>query len=173
MLIKRFNKMFKNLKTYKLPFVNLIAIIITSTALISVIVRPRLINDIPSISGPHIDLVINVDVRGTPIVSQSMFIQKAMKNKEVSVLVRNQHAGRLNLVHIHRIYNNPNPNHRSQYPSALDYEVLNIRFTLQGKAYRSQQGLVIAGKNIKIGSPIVIEGDLFRFNGIVTDLKIK
>jgi hypothetical protein len=43
---------------------------------------------------------------------------------------------------------------------------------LQGDATVSPTGVVMAGTNLKIGSPVELEGPLYRVNGVVSGVEV-
>ena len=50
--------------------------------------------------------------------------------------------------------------------------LFDIVITLEDTAKITKDGAVVGGNKIKIGLPITLEGDDYRFNGIVSDLKL-
>jgi hypothetical protein len=58
-------------------------------------------------------------------------------------------------------------------PNPISQSVLDARFILKGDAAVSKTGVVIAGTNLKIGTPVEIEGSTYRVNGIVSGVRIK
>lgn len=51
-------------------------------------------------------------------------------------------------------------------------DVYDIVITLEDTAKITKDGAVVGGNKIKIGLPITLEGEDYRFNGIVSDLKL-
>ena len=45
------------------------------------------------------------------------------------------------------------------------------RFILEGEGRKSAGGVVFGNQTIKIGAPVELEGETYRFGGSVTDLK--
>jgi hypothetical protein len=50
---------------------------------------------------------------------------------------------------------------------------LNARFVLEGDATVSKSGVVLAGTKLKVGTPVELEGALYRLNGTVSGVKVQ
>jgi hypothetical protein len=60
----------------------------------------------------------------------------------------------------------PDPNQK--YLGTLD-----ARFVLEGQGRKSGGGVVFGNQNLKIGTPVEIEGKNFRITGTVTNLQLQ
>ena len=58
-------------------------------------------------------------------------------------------------------------------PSRVNQGLLESRFVLEGEATVSPSGVVMAGTKLKIGSPVELEGPLYRVNGTVSGVEVK
>lgn len=70
----------------------------------------------------------------------------------------------------------PDPKNPSRTISAEDPSspyTYNFMVTLKDNAIITPDGAVIGGNKIKIGLPVDLEGADYRYNGIVSDIKIK
>jgi hypothetical protein len=56
-------------------------------------------------------------------------------------------------------------------PSQTIFSTLDARFVLQGEGSRSAEGVVFGNQSIKVGTPIELEGGLFRVSGTVSGLQ--
>ncbi|MEB3183490.1 MAG: DUF4330 domain-containing protein, partial [Cyanobacteriota bacterium] len=63
-----------------------------------------------------------------------------------------------------RLVSAPDPNQKT-------FGTFDARFVLQGEGRRSAGGVVFGNQTIKVGAPVELEGERFRFNGTVTDLR--
>jgi hypothetical protein len=57
-------------------------------------------------------------------------------------------------------------------PNQKYLAILDARFVLEGQGRKSGGGVVFGNQNLKIGTPVEIEGNNFRITGTVTDLQI-
>ena len=51
--------------------------------------------------------------------------------------------------------------------------ILEARFVLKGEATVSGSGVVMAGTNLKIGSPVELEGPRYRVDGTVSGVEVE
>jgi hypothetical protein len=69
----------------------------------------------------------------------------------------------------------PDPKNPSQAIATIDPTTpytYNFLVTLKDKAIITPDGLIIGGNKIKIGLPLELEGSNYKFNGIVSNVKI-
>ena len=58
-------------------------------------------------------------------------------------------------------------------PNRLRQSTLDARFVLEGEATVSKGGVVMAGTNLKIGTPVELEGPRYRVNGTVSGVEVE
>jgi hypothetical protein len=58
-------------------------------------------------------------------------------------------------------------------PNQKYLATLDARFVLEGQGRKSGGGVVFGNQNLKIGTPVEIEGNNFRITGTVTDLNVQ
>jgi hypothetical protein len=56
-------------------------------------------------------------------------------------------------------------------PNQTIFSTLDARFVLQGEGRRNADGVVFGNQSIKVGTPIELEGGLFRVGGTVSGLQ--
>lgn len=148
-------------------------------AFVGVIWSPKLSNTVARATGNVKPVIVSVDVRGLPTANKQQLIADALQHGRTSIVIRNQPAGSVELVEIQdisstvttllpdgRILEAPDPNRVRQ-------GILEARFVLQGNASVSGSGIVMAGTNLKIGSPVELEGPRYRVNGTVSGVELQ
>ncbi|MGC6483553.1 MAG: DUF4330 domain-containing protein [Synechococcus sp.] len=148
-------------------------------ALMGVVWSPKLSNAMARATGRVKPVVVSVDVRGLSTANKSQLIADALDHGKTSIVIRNQPAGSVRLVAIQdiafqlttvlpdgRVIQAVDPNRERQ-------GILEARFVLQGNATVSDTGVVMAGTKLKIGSPVELEGPLYRFNGTVSGVEVE
>jgi hypothetical protein len=65
-----------------------------------------------------------------------------------------------------KLVSTPDPNQKT-------FGTVDARFVLAGEGRRSAGGVVFGNQTIKIGAPVELEGNNYRFNGTVTDLRLE
>jgi hypothetical protein len=57
-------------------------------------------------------------------------------------------------------------------PNQATFGTLDARFLLAGQGRKGEGGVVFGNQNLKIGTPIELEGNSFRVSGSVTALQV-
>ena len=144
-----------------------------------VIWSPKLSTSIAKATGALIPVIVSVDVRGIPVANPAALIKQARETGKVAIVIRNQPHGTVaiqRVIPLPRLLSAVQPDGRvvtavdpnQKYLSSLD-----ARFVLQGQGRKSGGGVVFGNQNIKIGTPVEIEGSNFRITGTVTDLNVR
>ena len=147
-------------------------------ALAGVVWSPKLSNTVARATGSVKPVQVSVDIRNLPIADRAGFFGAALDHGRTSIVIRNQPAGTVELMEIldltsqlaellpdGRIIQAQDPNRQVQ-------GTVDARFVLQGDATVSPTGVVMAGTNLKIGSPVELEGPLYRVNGVVSGVEV-
>ena len=148
-------------------------------ALAGVIWSPKLSNTVARATGNVKPVMVSVDVRGLPTANKQQLIEEALQHGSTSLVIRNQPAGSVKLLEIEDISSTVTtllPDGRvieAPDPNRLRQGILEARFVLQGDATVSGAGIVMAGTNLKIGSPVELEGPRYRVNGTVSGVELK
>ncbi|CAI8164169.1 MAG: DUF4330 domain-containing protein [Prochlorococcus sp.] len=159
--------------------IDAIAACIAFAALGGLIWTPKLSNSIAKATGALRPVHVSVDVRNVPVADPTKLIDEAMQHGRASIVIRNQPAGSVELDTIEdmrRFLVAVQPDGsvvKAVDPNPISQSVLDARFILKGDAAVSKTGVVIAGTNLKIGTPVEIEGSTYRVNGIVSGVRIK
>lgn len=156
-----------------------IAAIIGLAALAGVLWSPKLSNTVARATGSVKPVQISVDVRGVPVADPGRLIEDALANGRTSIVIRNQPHGSVRLVKIDDITRTLvmlTPEGRvvtADDPNRARQGILEARFVLEGDATVSKSGVVMAGTNLKIGTPVELEGPLYRINGTVSGVEVE
>ncbi|QNG26603.1 DUF4330 domain-containing protein [Synechococcus sp. HK01-R] len=156
-----------------------LAALLGIAALAGVLWSPKLSNTVARATGSVKPVQISVDVRGVPAADPDRLLRDALQAGRTSIVIRNQPHGSVRLVQVQditrklvtltpdgRVLTAVDPNRRIQ-------GTLDARFILDGEATVSGSGVVMAGTNLKIGTPVELEGPQYRVNGTVSGVEIQ
>ena len=143
-----------------------------------VIWSPKLSTAVAKATGALTPVTVSVDLRGVPVADPAALIAEARKEGKVAIVIRNQPHGSVaikQVLQLPRMLTAVQPN--GTVVSAVDpnqkyLASLDARFVLEGQGRKSGGGVVFGNQNLKIGTPVEIEGNNFRITGTVTDLQI-
>ena len=144
-----------------------------------VIWSPKLSGAIARATGGLQPVTVTVDVRGVPSADPKTLLRSAEEQGKVSLVIRNQPHGSVRVSRVlplerrlsiltpdGRLVTAPDPNQKV-------FSTFDGRFLLVGEGVVADGGGVVFGnQTLKIGAPVELEGNNYRFNGTVTDLKI-
>lgn len=148
-------------------------------ALVGVIWSPKLSNAVARATGGQKPVTVTVDVRGIPSADPRALLRSAEEQGKVSLVIRNQPHGSVRVSKVlplerrlsiltpdGRLVSSPDPNQKV-------FSTFDGRFLLVGEGVVADGGGIVFGnQTLKIGAPVELEGNNYRFNGTVTDLKI-
>ncbi len=137
---------------------------------------PKLANGLARATGSMETVELAVDVRHLYLDQPETFFETARNEKSVSMVIRNQPAGRLQLLDVEDITRPL----LDLLPDGTIVEAsdptagrpIHARFQLQAEAETSSSGVVVAGTKLKIGTPVELEGRLYRVSGVVSGLDL-
>ena len=137
---------------------------------------PKLANGLARATGSMETVELAVDVRHLYLDQPERFFETARDEGSVSLVIRNQPAGRLQLLDVEDITRPL----LDFLPGGTIVEAsdptagrpIHARFQLQAEAETSSSGVVVAGTKLKIGTPVELEGRLYRVSGVVSGLDL-
>ena len=144
-----------------------------------VIWSPKLSTSIAKATGALTPVIVSVDVRGIPVAKPSALIDQAREEGKVAIVIRNQPHGTVaikQVIPLPRLLSAVQPNGTvvtAVDPNQKYLASLDARFVLEGQGRKSGGGVVFGNQNLKIGTPVEIEGNNFRITGTVTDLNVR
>ena len=153
-----------------------LAISATVVALAGVVWSPKLTNAVARATGSIKPVEVSVDVRHLQVADSEALLEAIREEGAVSIVIRNQPAGRVGLMSVEDI-SRPLT---QLLPNGTVLEAedtspargLHARFRLKAEAETGPSGVVFGGTKLKIGSPVELEGRLYRVNGFVSGVTI-
>jgi len=137
---------------------------------------PKLANGLARATGSMETVELAVDVRHLYLDQPERFFETAREEGSVSLVIRNQPAGRLQLLDVEDITRplaDVLPDGSVvETPDLTPGRSIHARFQLQAEAETGASGVVVAGTKLKIGSPVELEGRLYRVSGVVSGLDL-
>ncbi|WP_392349816.1 DUF4330 domain-containing protein [Parasynechococcus sp.] len=156
----------------KVSLLDAIAGSIAVAALAGVVWSPKLNNQLAKATGSVKAVQVQVDARNLPLADPTAFLQSARDDQSLSLIVRNQPAGRVQVLAIDEVRRRLvelQPNGQVIQDDDPTSPLLHhVRFNLEAQATIGPSGIVFGGTKLKIGSPVELEGTLYRVNGTVS-----
>ncbi|WP_448598896.1 DUF4330 domain-containing protein [Thermoleptolyngbya sp.] len=122
---------------------------------------------------------VDTIVRGLTVSDPAALVQSLQDSKTVNVIIRNQPYGELNVVGVKQLPRSvavPQPDGTViSLPDPrpeLDF-TLDMMITLAGDAQITDDGPVLGNNKVKVGTPLELEGQTFRFNAPVVGVRIQ
>ena len=148
----------------------------TAAAIAGVVWSPKLTNAVARATGSVKPVEVSVDVRNLQVVDSEAFLEGIREEGAVSIVIRNQPAGRVALLSVDDI-SRPLT---QLLPDGTVLEAedtspargLHARFRLKADAETGPSGVVFGGTKLKVGSPVELEGRLYRVNGFVSGVAL-
>ena len=153
--------------------------LIALVAVGGVLWSPKLSNALAKANGSVKSVQVMVDVRRVSAADPEALIQDALASGRTSIIILNQPAGSVKLIRgddINRVLGEVQPDGSvvtATDPNPTNVGTLNARFVLEGDATVSKSGVVLAGTKLKVGTPVELEGALYRLNGTVSGVKVQ
>ena len=153
-----------------------LAVAATAAAIAGVVWSPKLTNAVARATGSVKPVEVSVDVRHLQVVDSEAFLEGIREEGAVSIVIRNQPAGRVALLSVDDI-SRPLT---QLLPDGTVLEAedtspargLHARFRLKADAETGPSGVVFGGTKLKVGSPVELEGRLYRVNGFVSGVAL-
>ena len=153
-----------------------LAVAATMAAIAGVVWSPKLTNAVARATGSVKPVEVSVDVRHLQVVDSEAFLEGIREEGAVSIVIRNQPAGRVALLSVDDI-SRPLT---QLLPDGTVLEAedpspargLHARFRLKADAETGPSGVVLGGTKLKVGSPVELEGRLYRVNGFVSGVAL-
>lgn len=162
-----------------LSVIDTAAAVIGVAAVAGVLWSPKLSNTVARATGSMKPVVVSVDVRNSRVADSAGLIRQALDNGRTNLVIRNQPAGSAELIRVDdisrqlvavqpdgRVVSAADPNRQIQ-------GLLDARFVLRSDATVTPTGVVVAGTKLKIGTPVELDGRLYRLNGVVSGIDVQ
>ena len=161
-----------------LSVIDAAAALVAVAAVAGVLWSPKLSNTIARATGSVKPVVVSVDVRNSSSADPDGLIQQALDRGRTNLVIRNQPAGSAELIRVDDISRKlvaVQPDGRvvsAVDPNRQDQGILDARFVLRSNATVTTSGVVVAGTKLKVGTPVELDGRLYRLNGIVSGIDV-
>lgn len=162
-----------------LSVIDTAAAVIAVAAVAGVLWSPKLSNTVARATGSMKAVVVSVDVRNSRVADSAGLIRQALDNGRTNLVIRNQPAGSAELIRVDdisrqlvavqpdgRVVSAADPNREIQ-------GLLDARFVLRSDATITPTGVVVAGTKLKVGTPVELDGRLYRLNGVVSGIDVE
>ena len=149
---------------------------IALAALAGVVWSPKLSNRLARATGSVKPVLVHVDARNLPLADPDAFVRSAREDQRLSLIVRNQPAGSVEVVSVDRVRRplvQIQPD--GQVIQAVDPtipDLSHVRFQLRAEAETGPSGIVFGGTKLKIGSPVELDGSLYRVKATVSGVQL-
>lgn len=159
-------------------FVDLGAAAVLLMAVAGVVWTPKLAGTVAKATGALKPVLVTVDVKAIPASDPIGLVKEIRSEGKTSLVIRNQPHGSVtvrSVTPIERRVTVVLPSGQvttAPDPNASGFSTFDARFVLQGEGQRTAGGVVLGNQALKIGSPIELEGALYRINGMVSDVQI-
>ena len=160
----------------KVSLLDAAAGVIALAALAGVVWSPKLSNRLARATGSVKPVLVQVDARNLPLADPDAFVRSAREDQRLSLIVRNQPAGSVQVVAVDRVLRplvQIQPD--GQVIQAVDPtipDLSHVRFQLRAEAETGPTGIVFGGTKLKIGSPVELDGTLYRVKATVSGVQL-
>ena len=143
-----------------------------------VVWSPKLSGAVAKATGALRPVIVTVDVRGVPSADPAALLKGAEAEGKVAIVIRNQPHGSVLVKQVQplqRLLVAVQPNGSvvtATDPNQARLGNLDARFVLEGQGRKSGGGVVFGNQNLKVGTPVEIEGQQYRLGGTVSGLEI-
>ena len=168
--------MTRRLSLYRFTVLDGLAALAALIALGGAIWSPKMANGLARATGSIETVELSVDVLHLYLDQPETFFAAVRNEGSVSMVIRNQPAGRLQLLDVEDI-TTPLAEVLAdgsvvETPDLTPGRAIHARFQLQAEAETGSSGVVVAGTKLKIGAPVELEGRLYRVSGVVSGLDL-
>ena len=168
--------MTRRLSLHQFTVLDGLAALAALIALGGAIWSPKMANGLARATGSIETVELSVDVLHLYLDQPETFFAAVRNEGSVSMVIRNQPAGRLQLLDVEDI-TTPLAEVLAdgsvvETPDLTPGRAIHARFQLQAEAETGSSGVVVAGTKLKIGAPVELEGRLYRVSGVVSGLDL-
>jgi len=135
-------------------------------------------SSVAQIGATNKPIEMDVIVRGLTVSDPKAFVAAIQQEGKTNIIIRNQPSGEVQILGVKSLPRSvavpqpdgsvkPMPDPRPE----LEYTV-DMMITLKGEAQVLADGAVLAGSKIKVGTPLELEGQTYRFNAPIVGVRI-
>jgi hypothetical protein len=161
----------------KISILDLGAACIILMVLVGIFIYPGATGSIAQVNTKTVE--VDAIVRGLNVLDPDVFFKDMKDEKKVSIVIRNQPAGALEVKSIQELPRTvliPQPDGSAkpmEDPRPETKYSQDLILTMTGKAQITDDGVVLDGaKKVKIGNVVELDGASYNFNGTVIDVRV-
>jgi hypothetical protein len=161
----------------KLSILDLGAACIILMVLVGIFIYPGATGSIAQVNTKTVE--VDAIVRGLNVLDPDVFFKDMKDEKKVSIVIRNQPAGNLEVKSIQELPRTvlvPQPDGSAkpmEDPRPETKYSQDLILTMTGKAQITEDGVVLdSAKKVKIGNVVELDGATYNFNGTVIDVRV-
>jgi hypothetical protein len=161
----------------KISILDLGAACIILMVLVGIFIYPGATGSIAQVNTKTVE--VDAIVRGLNVLDPDVFFKDMKDEKKVSIVIRNQPAGVLEVKSIQELPRTvliPQPDGSAkpmEDPRPETKYSQDLILTMTGKAQITDDGVVLDGaKKVKIGNVVELDGASYNFNGTVIDVRV-
>ena len=162
----------------RLSLVDLGAAAAVLLAAAGVVWSPKLAGTVAKATGSLRPVLVTVDVKAIPAADPVQLLEQMRKEGDTKLVIRNQPHGTVQIRSITPVERRVTvvlPNGTvttAPDPNANGFSTFDARFVLEGEGQLTAGGVVLGNQALKIGSPVELEGSLYRVNGSVSNVRL-
>ncbi|MEH2316619.1 DUF4330 domain-containing protein [Nostoc sp.] len=163
----------------KINLLDLGAALVILLVIFGIFVFPGTSGSVAQVGAKTVPIEVDLIVRGLNVRDpQQLFDNGLKKGGKINVIIRNQPYGEIEIKSVQqlpRTINIPQPDGTVKElpdPKTNNYST-DMLLTLEGKAQRTESGLVLGSSKVKIGIPFELEGFNYNFNATVIDIRFE
>ncbi|MBN3874602.1 MULTISPECIES: DUF4330 domain-containing protein [unclassified Nostoc] len=163
----------------KINLLDLAAALVILLVIFGIFVFPGTSGSVAQVGAKTVPIEVDLIVRGLNVRDpEQLFDNGLKKGGKTNVIIRNQPYGEIGIKSIQqlpRTINIPQPDGTVKElpdPKSNNFST-DMVLTLEGKAQRTESGLVLGSSKVKIGMPFELEGFNYNFNATVIDIRFE
>ncbi|WP_017658981.1 DUF4330 domain-containing protein [Baaleninema simplex] len=160
----------------KVSLLDVGALLVIVMVFVGIFLFPGTSGSVAQINTTTKPVEVSVIVRGLSVLDPEGFLQNLREVGKTNIIIRNQPSGQVNVKTVERLPRMlaiPQPDGSVKElpdPRAEELYSINMMLTLGGDAQITDNGVVLGGSKLKIGTPIELEGKNYNFNGSVIEV---
>ncbi|MDC0835619.1 hypothetical protein CKA32_006890 [Geitlerinema sp. FC II] len=160
----------------KVSLLDVGALLVIVMVFVGIFLFPGTSGSVAQINTTTKPVEVSVIVRGLSVLDPEGFLQNLRDVGKTNIIIRNQPSGQVNVKTVERLPRMlaiPQPDGSVKElpdPRAEELYSINMMLTLGGDAQITDNGVVLGGSKLKIGTPIELEGKNYNFNGSVIEV---
>ncbi|MGC9504481.1 DUF4330 domain-containing protein [Baaleninema sp.] len=161
----------------KVSILDLGALLVIAMVFVGIFLFPGTSGSVAQINRPTKPVEVSVIVRGLSVLDPEGFLQNLREAGKTNIVIRNQPSGQVDVKNVERLPRTlaiPQPDGSVKElpdPRADELYSINMMLRLGGEAQITDNGIVLGGSKLKIGTPVELEGKSYNFNGSVINVE--